>query len=543
MSERDGKRALPSPVEEIVRTVDGLKEDCLNKNKSRKVHFLLPTSSSSPKKDIASSSKTTVSNPTFSNDGVELVTGFESKEFPINQISRSNSEPVVTSETSTKSKKLKVILHEHSFEKPYNLDLINSLVKNFKFLSCKEAHTKPSTLICEIDLSDLDNVIDKNNWSDKIKNLSLDKKSHLLDSYCVNKLVKDKESEPIISLEVIYKHLEENGINRVLNFRREGNLVVFEVVKGDISDEFSFSVKHNNIISKHYCRIYDPLDNYIIQCKKCFKFGHTFSSCSSKKQLCSWCGKENCARKCSIKCCVNCGKGHSAFYRGCEIYKKLSDKASISRNDRQKIRKINTISESVSQVKNTCDNFQKSYAHVVNFEKKSSTLEEKVDKCLAFSEKIQSCLSAINTNLTSIKENYSKVNNKLSSLEKSISSLFPRIDSLESQTSSLSSSINNIKETYVTKTELSEELSSELKSISQSFVNKELLLLTMFECLYAIDKGQMSGFMEICYHLLAISSRHLGPIDKTSFISKFTELQQTSLIASQEIPDKTISLP
>eukprot|EP00111_Clytia_hemisphaerica_P007782 TCONS_00022605-protein len=341
------KRVPTSPLEDTARSIDVLKED-FTKRKKLKVHFLDQPSTSSPKKNNIQSE----SEPIHNEDGVELLSGFESRS---SSSSNPWSNPVVnvvgpTFDSSIKKKKLKIILHEHSFNKPYNIENINSHLNNFKILSVKEAHTKSSVLICEIDIVDIDKIMDRDNWSEKINRLQIDKRSRLLDSFCVNKTAKDSDIPPI-SLEKVYENLEHHGIPRVFNLRKEGNLVIFEVVKGDISEEFSFTTKINNLIRKHHVRIYDPVDNYITQCKKCFKFGHIFSACKSNAQLCSWCGKENCSKKCSTKSCVNCGRGHSAFYRGCEVYKKLFEKATITRNDKQKIQKINTISQSVSEVK------------------------------------------------------------------------------------------------------------------------------------------------------------------------------------------------
>ena len=266
--------------------------------------------------------------------------------------------------------------------------------------------------------------------------------------------------------------------------------------------------------------------------------------------MCSWCGRENCSKKCSVKNCVNCGKNHSAFYKGCEVYKKLFDKALITRNDKQKLQKINIISESLSQCKTTCQSFEKSYAQVVNFEKKSESLESKVDNCLTYVKKVENGLTDINTNLNKIVESVktqntrlSKVENNINLLKKDISSLSPKIKSLEEKSNSLSSSISEIKESFVSKAELSEELSEELKSFSEKHVDHNSLILILFECLYAIEQGHMSDFMSICFHLLSISSRHLGPIDKSGFTNRFTALQETSLIVSQNPPDANSSLP
>uniref|UniRef100_A0A7M5X6P9 Uncharacterized protein n=1 Tax=Clytia hemisphaerica TaxID=252671 RepID=A0A7M5X6P9_9CNID len=239
------KRDPPSPLEDISKNISELKDD-FTRRKKMKVHFL---ESSSPKKSIVQPE----SDPVFNEDGIELVSGFETSSSSSRPWSNSVAGGATTFDSSNKIKKLKIILHEHSFEKPYNLETMNSYINNFKLLSAKEAHTKSSVLICEIDITDIDNLSDKNNWSDKITKLQIDKRSRLLDSYCVNKTSKDTNIPPI-SLEKIYENLDHHGVPRVFNLRKEGNLVVFEVVKGDISEEFSFTTKINNLIRKHHVR-------------------------------------------------------------------------------------------------------------------------------------------------------------------------------------------------------------------------------------------------------------------------------------------------
>lgn len=72
----------------------------------------------------------------------------------------------------------------------------------------------------------------------------------------------------------------------------------------------------------------------IPQCHNCQRFGHTKNYCSMKPR-CVKCDEEHPTSKCTKKSgdpkCVNCGGPHPANYKGCNAYKELQQKRSISR--------------------------------------------------------------------------------------------------------------------------------------------------------------------------------------------------------------------
>eukprot|EP00111_Clytia_hemisphaerica_P019790 TCONS_00058393-protein len=174
------KRDPPSPLEDISKNIGKLKDD-FTRRKKMKVHFLEQMSTSSPKNSVVQPE----SDPVFNEDVIELVSGFDSSSSSSRPWSNSVAGGATTFDSSNKIKK-----HEHSFEKPYNLETMNSYINNFKLLSAKKAHTKSSVLSCEIDITDIEKLSDKDNWSDKITKLQIDKRSRLLDSYCEIKLLK-----------------------------------------------------------------------------------------------------------------------------------------------------------------------------------------------------------------------------------------------------------------------------------------------------------------------------------------------------------------
>lgn len=59
-----------------------------------------------------------------------------------------------------------------------------------------------------------------------------------------------------------------------------------------------------------------------IQCHKCKRFGHVREICQ-EKLACASCGDEHDTKDCisTARSCVNCDETHSAFWRGCRIYK------------------------------------------------------------------------------------------------------------------------------------------------------------------------------------------------------------------------------
>ena len=65
-----------------------------------------------------------------------------------------------------------------------------------------------------------------------------------------------------------------------------------------------------------------------IQCRTCKGFGHIAAKCVSSRK-CGFCSEEHHENDCSNKQiqqalkCANCNQNHSAYYRGCHIYKQV----------------------------------------------------------------------------------------------------------------------------------------------------------------------------------------------------------------------------
>lgn len=75
----------------------------------------------------------------------------------------------------------------------------------------------------------------------------------------------------------------------------------------------------------------------IIQCFKCWRFGHMAKDCKKEEQICADCGGKHKSCKSEVKSCVNCRFAaevlkiqsvkydHAAYDRKCIVYKRIYD--------------------------------------------------------------------------------------------------------------------------------------------------------------------------------------------------------------------------
>ena len=208
---------------------------------------------------------------------------------------RNNSKTHViepTKKTSAPSKSIiKLIIQKHNFEdEKINKNYFNQNITNFPCISVKKSY-KNNFIICEIPLELLNEPLLDESWKITKPSLIIDKKSQHLKSLCANRIYDDEGT--IIDMYKIKEKLKVK--TKIFNMRKEGNLYVFEVLR-----ENSISLNETNIELedlKHTIRTYDPLDNYVIQCRKCHKYGHLINDCKIKKNLRSWCGGADCNRQ------------------------------------------------------------------------------------------------------------------------------------------------------------------------------------------------------------------------------------------------------
>eukprot|EP00111_Clytia_hemisphaerica_P012441 TCONS_00036505-protein len=160
---------------------------------------------------------------------------------------------------------------------------------------------------------------------------------------------------------------------------------------------------------------------------------------------------------------------------------------------------------------------------------------------------VKSQVTELATLLEKITVNTETLFAKFSALEKSvtkvnnvINSISTRLEKVENQNKIIFEHLEDIKDNYVTKENLSSELSSEILSLSQKSVNLESFSLILFEICYAIEQQKMTTHLEICFQPQSILKRHNSNFSKETFMQSIEELETTSLLL-QESP--TISSP
>ena len=307
------------------------------------------------------------------------------------------------------------------------------------------------------------------------------------------------KNDVIVDQTLIKEELDKKST--IFNYRKENNLFVFETMKNKTMLFDNKTIKLED--SSHQIRIYDPLENYIVQCGKCHCYGHTVVECNQKHYLCSWCGQANCNRKCNQnqKKCQNCKKNHSSLYKGCLVYKDELWKASKTREDKQKNEKFKTLSKNTVSLRANVEHLQTSYANAVKNQEEL------------------------------IENNFEKTNNNYNAL-------CSKVDTLTNQASNLAQNMETIKnnlQLIVTTTKATqqkiEQIEEDLIEMKKDHVDKTSLIVIMFEVIYALATHKMTSKMDIMMNLIAIFQRNSGPnIDKGKIIERIQELEHSSLL-------------
>ena len=431
------------------------------------------------------------------------------KENATKKFKRNENE--IETNKSLKNKTIKIIVSNHNI-KPENITknhINENCIKNFSVIDAKQSYVNKELLMCTILTCDINKSINKLNWKVGEQNLKItvDKKSNLLISLCVNKIF-DQEGQEL-SLSITRIELTEISEN-IFNLRKQNNLFVFETFleEKEAFDNLTITV----LGSKHNVRPYDPLENYVEQCKKCFKFHSTFEC--KNKYLCAWCNKEKCFRKCNkeTRKCTNCDGNHSSLYRGCKIYKKQLENASQKKNEQQKDTKIKNISLKTENLKNNINILQQSYASILKNQTESNKqqesvhmIEEKFKEMIKINEKITKDMDLIKNNIQKIVEVTTNTQKKIIELEKI------HKEEIENITKKLNKKID----------------STQLASI-------------LYETSYAIVTNKMCEPMSIASNIIQIIQRSVGNIEKEVLFNNLGKLAESSLIFSP--PENTNDL-
>ena len=316
---------------------------------------------------------------------------------------------------------------------------------------------------------------------------------------CINKITKEDGID--ISKLLTSRELDYIGLN--FNLRKENNLYVFETLK---EDQHQFNNNTIELADKNYdIRPYDPLSNYINQCKRCHLIGHTTYDCK-KRFACTWCGKEDCGRKCKEedRTCINCKGKHSSLYKGCPIYKKALENASKIKNEKTKETKIKNISKDNYKLQQNFIKLEQSYANVVQ----QSTTNKKIE------------LQEIENNIIKINTHNEKHSNDMEAIKNNLHKI-------------INVTTNTQSKLVVLATKIDENI-QKIDKIQKTTINKEQLINILFELSYALANGKLVEKTDIAYHLIAIVERNSGEIDKAKIIKNISNLDQTSPLLTEE---------
>ena len=148
-------------------------------------------------------------------------------------------------------------------------------------------------------------------------------------------------------------------------------------------------------------REFQCLDDYILKCYKCNRYGHLKHECKQDSAHCGRCNKPGCNYACDKKeaNCVNCNGNHSSNYKGCSKYKEQTKKAQESIKKKEDNRNLQKMQHIVKEI-NT-NELKKSYAETI----KNKTALDETHKQL---EEIEKRINETEKNIDLLKNDISK---------------------------------------------------------------------------------------------------------------------------------------
>ena len=210
------------------------------------------------------------------------------------------------------------------------------------------------------------------------------------------------------------------------------------------------------------------------QCHKCKMFGHLALNCLSSATLCSKCGGEHDSDSCegSLKC-VNCGGGHSAYWRGCDAYQQV-------RSDR-----LNTNQKASTRPPTT---FHRNYSAAVNQPAPNADLFAHIDSTIKTSIE-----QHINSTIKATLEQQFALQ---------LEPFITRLSAAEEQITSLNKDLSDMRELFGPKVKA---------VLNENNVNCALFVLELFKLLSPPQSRKERTTVGIITELF--SSHSLGSLD------------------------------
>ena len=311
-----------------------------------------------------------------------------------NSVTQNNQKNLIKQTNS-----IRLIIKKSNIKDISSVNLKNHIDCNI--LSSKQANIDKETFIIEININDI-NKCSKDKWKmvGENTNVVVDRYHKNIKTLCINKLNIDESTTLTIEdASINLKKLNDNFFNIRYNRPDYPTLILFETLDTCTNTFTDQSLNIPTLNSKFIIRNFTNLDDYVLQCNKCNRFGHIKQECKQQETSCGRCNSTKCKYSCekTKAFCVNCQGKHSSHYKGCQSYKNEINKAQERLKKQELHKSYNKVQNLVKDINPT--EIKKSYAETT---KNTTTLNEALQKLDILEDKIkmnQIRISSLNVKL------------------------------------------------------------------------------------------------------------------------------------------------